>query len=141
MNSRITYPKIIISLLIISIVLFLNTGVGFANEGILDGKVFTGSTGKKGKDASETDDLKFANGKMLSTGCTQWGFGWGDYSTKVEGDSITFEAITTSPKNGQIAWRGTVKGDMIDATYVWTKKSWYGERRQEKWLKGKIKEQ
>jgi hypothetical protein len=34
---------------------------------------------------------------------------------------------------------GTVEGDSVDATYVWTKKGWFGEKRQEKWLKGTLK--
>jgi len=117
----------------------LNTGLGLASEGLLDGKVFAGPTGKIGKDATETDELKFENGKLYSVGCAEWGFEWGDYSTKVEGNDISFEAVTTSPKNGKIVWSGTVKGDTMDATYIWTKKSWYGERKQEKWFKGKAK--
>ena len=139
MNIRITSPKIFISLFILSTMFILNTGLGLASEGLLDGKVFTGPTGKIGKDATETDELKFENGKLYSVGCAEWGFEWGDYSTKVEGDDIGFEAVTTSPKNGKIVWSGTVKGDTMDATYIWTKKSWYGERKQEKWFKGKAK--
>jgi hypothetical protein len=139
MNTRITSPKIIISLFILSIMFVLNTGLGFASEGLLDGKVFTGPTGKMGKNATETDELKFENGKLYSVGCAEWGFGWGDYSTKVEGNNISFKAVTTSPKDGKIVWSGTVNGDTIDATYIWTKKSWYGERKQEKWFKGNAK--
>lgn len=139
MNTRITSSKIIISLLILSIMLILNTGFGIAGEGLLDGKVFSGPTGKMGKDANETDELRFENGKLYSVGCADWGFDWGDYSTKVEGDNIGFEAVTTSPKNGKIVWSGTVSGNKIDATYIWTKKSWYGERKQEKWFKEKAK--
>ena len=48
MNARITSSKIIISLFILSIMFILNSGLGFASEGLLDGKVFTGQTGKKG---------------------------------------------------------------------------------------------
>jgi hypothetical protein len=119
--------------------LFLNTGFGFASEGLLDGKIFTGPTGKMGKDATENDELRFENGKLYSVGCADWGFEWGDYSTKVEGNNITFHAVTMSPKDGKIVWSGTVNGDTIDATYIWTKKSWYGERKQEKWFKGNAK--
>jgi len=139
MNTRIKSLKIVISLLILLTMIFLNTGVGLANEGILDGKVFTGPTGKMGKDATDTDELKFENGKLYSVGCADWGFGWGTYSTEVEGNSISFEAVTMSPKDGKIVWSGTVNGDTIDATYIWAKKSWYGERKQEKWFKGNAK--
>lgn len=139
MNTRIKSLKIVISLLILLTMIFLNTGVGLANEGILDGKVFTGPTGKMGKDATDTDELKFENGKLYSVGCADWGFGWGTYSTEVEGNSISFEAVTMSPKDGKIVWSGTVNGDTIDATYIWAKKSWYGERKQEKWFKGNVK--
>jgi hypothetical protein len=139
MNIQIISPKIIISFLILSIMLFFNVGFALASEGILDGKVFAGPTGKMGKDATETDELKFENGKLYSVGCADWGFGWGAYSTKVEGNNITFEAVTTSPKDGKIAWSGTVNGDTIDAIYIWTKKGWFGEKRQEKWFKGNAK--
>jgi hypothetical protein len=139
MNIKTTSPKIIFSLLILSLMLILNTGSGLASEGLLDGKVFTGPTGKMGKDATETEELRFENGKLYSVGCAEWGFGNGAYSTEVEGNNIRFKAVTTSPKNGKIAWSGTVNGDTIDATYVWTKKSWYGERKQEKWFKGNAK--
>jgi hypothetical protein len=139
MNIRISFPKIIISLFILSTMLFVSTGFGLASEGLLDGKVFTGPTGKMGKDATETDELRFENGKLYSVGCADWGFGWGAYSTEVKGNGINFEAVTTSPKDGKIVWSGIVSGDTIDATYIWTKKSWYGERKQEKWFKGNAK--
>ena len=139
MNMQITSSKIVISLLVLSIMLFLNAGLGLASEGLLDGKAFTGPTGKIGKDATETDELRFENGKLYSVGCADWGFGRGAYSTKVEGNNISFEAVTTSPKDGKIVWNGTVNEDTIDATYIWTKKAWYGERKQEKWFKGNVK--
>ncbi len=139
MNIQITSTKIIISLLVLSIMLFLNAGFGLASEGLLDGKVFTGPTGKMGKNAAGDDELRFENGKLYSAGCADWGFGWGAYSTTTKGNTITFQAVTTSPKDGKIAWSGTVNGDTIDATYIWTKKAWYGDRKQEKWFKGNVK--
>jgi hypothetical protein len=139
MNMQITSSKIVISLLVLAIMLFFNAGLGLASEGLLDGKAFTGPTGKMGKNATDDDELKFENGKLYSVGCADWGFGWGTYSTKVEGNNITFEAVTTSPKDGKIAWSGTVNGDTIDAIYIWTKKGWFGEKRQEKWFKGNAK--
>ena len=110
MNMQITSSKIVISLLVLAIMLFFNAGLGLASEGLLDGKAFTGPTGKMGKNATDDDELKFENGKLYSVGCADLGFGWGAYSTKVEGNNITFEAVTTSPKDGKIAWSGTVKG-------------------------------
>ena len=49
MNIQIKSTKIIIPLLVFSIMLLFNAGFGLASESILDGKVFTGQTGKIGK--------------------------------------------------------------------------------------------
>ena len=33
-----------------------------------------------------------------------------------------FEATATSPKEGTLKWKGTVKGNLLDATADWIKK-------------------
>jgi hypothetical protein len=59
-----------------------------AGQGVLDGKVFIGATGDKGKDANDEDELKFEDGKFYSVGCERWKFGWGEYTTTMEGDLV-----------------------------------------------------
>ena len=111
----------------------------FAMAGVLDGKTYTGPTGKLGKSANGEEEIRFMNGKFYSVGCAEWGFGEAAYSAQVAGDTVSFEAITTSPKHGKIVWSGTVKGDKVDATYKWTKKGFFGTRKQDKWFKGTLK--
>ena len=111
-----------------------------AYSAALDGKTFSGKSGKMGKEASGDDELRFYNGKLYSVGCAKYGFGESNYTTKIEGDSIHFKSTLESSKNGQIVWEGTVHGDEIEATYVWTKKRWYWkDANQKKWLKGSLK--
>jgi len=112
-----------------------------ANSNVLDGKTFMGQTGKMGKDAGEEDEIQFQDGKFYSVGCEKWGFGKAEYQTEVDGDIVRFEATTLSPKHGKIVWKGTVQGDQLQATYLWTKERWYWkDAHQEKWFKGNLKE-
>ncbi|MGA7105002.1 MAG: hypothetical protein WBX49_06620, partial [Candidatus Deferrimicrobiaceae bacterium] len=95
-------------------------------SGVLDGKTFMANQGEKGKEAKGTDTLIFKNGKFRSAGCDQYGFGDGAYSTKVQGDEVHFFADTESETKGKMHGEGSVRGDKIDVTYVWTDKShWY----------------
>ena len=47
-----------------------------------------------------------------------------------------FEAVTRSPKEGEIRWKGTVKGDRLEGTFVWKKK---GQADIEYWTKATLK--
>ena len=77
---------------------------------------------------------------MYSVGCAEWAFDAGSYTTRGEGDNIYFEAETSSPKHGKILRKGTVQSNESNATYVWTKKSWYWkDAHQEKWFEGSLK--
>jgi hypothetical protein len=98
----------------------------------LDGKVFTVEAAEKGKTSGEKEDIDFAKGKFHSKGCDQYGFDSGAYT--MTGDK--FEADTTSAKEGKIHWSGTVSGDRIEGTYVWTKT---GQKPIEYWFKGTLK--
>jgi hypothetical protein len=110
-----------------------------AGQGVLDGKVFIGATGDKGKDANDEDELKFEDGKFYSVGCERWEFGWGEYTTTMEGDLVHFKAVTKSPKNEQMEWVGTVKGNEINGTYTWTKKKGKRIKMREYWFEGSLK--
>jgi len=113
-----------------------------AGQGALDGKTFVVETGEKGKSGGGKDTLIFKDGNFHSTGCDQYGFGDGAYTSSVKGDSIQFEAVTTSPTKGKMTWTGTVTGDKIEGTYVWIDAShWYkpNPKPLEKWAKGELK--
>ena len=112
-----------------------------AGQGALDGKTFTVETGEKGKSGGDKDTLTFKDGNFRSAGCDQYGFGDGAYTSSVKGDSIQFEAVTTSPTKGKMTWKGTVTGDMIEVAYVWVDAShWYkaNPKPLEKWAKGEL---
>ena len=46
----------------------------------------------------------------------------------------TFDADTASAKEGKMHWHGTVRGDRVEGTYVWTKA---GQASVEGWFKTK----
>jgi hypothetical protein len=113
-----------------------------AGQGVLDGKTFVVETGEKGKSGGDKDSLTFKDGNFRSAGCDQYGFGDGAYTSSVKGDSIQFEAVTTSPTKGKMTWKGTVTGDKIEVAYVWVDAShWYkpNPKPLEKWAKGELK--
>ena len=110
------------TMIFIFLAVFATAGfVMAAHKGALDGKSFIGDTGEKGKETSQKDELIFAGGKYHSTGCDQYGFTAARYTTKKEGETTSFESETSSEKEGKISWKGTVKGDSCEATFVWTK--------------------
>jgi hypothetical protein len=113
-----------------------------AGQGPLDGKTFVVETGEKGKSGGDKDTLTFKDGNFHSSGCDQYGFGEGAYTSTVNGDSIQFEAVTTSPTKGKMTWKGTLTGDKIEVGYVWVDAShWYKSNPKplEKWAKGELK--
>jgi hypothetical protein len=113
-----------------------------AGQGALDGKTFAVETGEKGKSGGDKDTLTFKDGNFRSAGCDQYGFGDGAYTSSVQGDSIQFEAVTTSTTKGKMTWKGTVTGDKIEVAYVWVDAShWYkpNPKPLEKWAKGELK--
>jgi len=126
--------------LVLALAVFLNPGRIQAASKALDGKTFIGPTGPKGKGADGEDELIFKDGKVFSVPCANWGFGWADYTVSVEGDAIQFVSVMLSEKHGQIVWQGTVKGEKLDSTFVWTKKRWYWkDAHEESWFKGVLK--
>jgi hypothetical protein len=109
-----------------------------ASKGILDGKKFVGPTGEKGKKAHHEDTLSFDNGMFTSSACIPLGFNEGPYTTRVEGDTVYFQAKTMSPTHGKIMWQGTLKGNTLDVQYNWIKKRWLWTISIKYWFKGTL---
>jgi len=105
---------------------------------LLDGKTFIGPTGEKGRKVHHEDILSFSDGKFTSSECFQYGFKGGPYTTTIEGDTIHFEAETISPTHGKMVWQGTLKGDILDVTYNWTKERWFWTTFREYWYRGNL---
>ena len=55
-------------------------------------------------------------------------------------NSIWFEAKTVNPLEGEIFWKGVVKGNVINRSYIY-KKKWFifGDTTKEKNFKGSLK--
>ncbi len=109
----------------------------------LDSKVYIADAGEKGKSADEKADvLTFKDGKFHSSSCDQYGYGKGDYKAAAQGDAITFEAETTSAKDGRLTWKGAVRGDVIEGTFIHYRKPGFFNANPapiEHWFKGKAK--
>ena len=140
MKTRHSLFKLVLFGLAVAVAALLNTGQIQAATNVLDGKTFIGPTGPKGKEADGEEELIFKDGKVLSVPCANWGFGWADYTARVEGDTIRFDSVMLSEKHGQIVWKGTITGEKLDSTFVWTKKRWYWkDAYEESWFKGTLK--
>jgi hypothetical protein len=114
-----------------------------AQTATLDGRVFVADAGEKGKPADEKNDIiTFSGGKFHSSTCDQYGFGKGDYRASPSGDAVAFEAETQSDKDGRLVWRGTVRGDEIEGTFVHYRKPGFFTPNPEPvqhWFKGRVK--
>ena len=107
--------------------------LAWAKGGALDGKSFAVDSGEKGKPAGKDKEvITFKDGKLHSSACDAYGFGDGAYTAKTSGGATTFEADTASAKEGKIHWRGTVRGDVVDGSFSWTKS---GQAPIEYWFK------
>ena len=109
-------------------------------EALLDGLVFVGHNGPRGKSLDGNDEIIFRNGRFRSVSCNNWEFDSAVYSATQEDDGVHFQAVTTSPKYGQIKWQGVVKGELIEVTYLWTMRRWYWfDAHEERWFQGRLK--
>ncbi len=87
----------------------------------LDGKTFVGEFARKGEAKGDPDTFSFSGGRFHSTGCDPYGFTPSPYRIGKIGDTWTFASEGASPKEGRMAWKGTIEGDAISGTAVWTK--------------------
>ena len=128
--------------IVLCVGLFSVPGDVFAGQGPLDGKTFVVESIEKGKTGGDKDTITFRDGNFHSMNCDKYGFGGGTYTSATEGDTIRFEAVTSSPTKGKMTWKGTVQGDKIDVGYVWMDAShWYkwNPKPVEKWERGELK--
>jgi len=80
----------------------------------LDGRRFDGIVLECGKTAGDADSLIFEGGRFRSTACDRYGYGDGPYTASAYIGEIAFEAVTESPKYGQLRWSGIVRGTRLD---------------------------
>ena len=128
---------------VLASVVIITAPLGRAQAPALDGKIFIADAGEKGKAADEKGDvITFKDGKFHSSLCDQWGYGKGDYKTTALGDALVFETETTSAKDGRLVWKGTVRGDQIEGTFMHYRKGGFFNSNPapvEHWFKGAIK--
>jgi hypothetical protein len=113
-----------------------------AQTAALDGRVFVADAGHKGKAADEKDVITFADGKIHSSICDQYGYDKGAYKATKAGDAVEFEAVTVSEKYGRNVWKGTVRGNEIEGTFLFYPKPGFFNKNpapEEHWFKGKVK--
>ena len=113
-----------------------------AQSVLLDGKTFAADSGYKGKAAHEKDDISFAGGKFHSSACDPYGYDKGDYKATKVGDVVEWEAVTLSEKYGRNVWKGTVRGNEIEGTFLFYPKPGFFNKNpapEEHWFKGKVK--
>ena len=94
----------------------VHAGPAAAQGASLDGRRFDGVFIERGKTSGDADTLTFQGGRFRSSACDRYGYSDASYKTSAAGDAIAFEAETVSPKYGKLQWRGTVRGDKLDAT-------------------------
>jgi hypothetical protein len=68
-----------------------------------------------------------------------YSFSSGPYTATAESGLIHFTAELVSTTSGRIVWQGTVKGDLLEATFTWIQKRWRWTTHKEYWFKGRLK--
>ena len=114
--------------------------------GLLDGRQFKAGivradAEQDGEKPPLGDELIFSNGKFSSAVCKRFNFSEAPYWVRVEGDQVHFLAELTSPTDGKMVWRGSVRGDILEGTMRWTKERWYWTIDVEHKIRGKLKKE
>lgn len=88
----------------------------------LDGKKFTIVTMEKDKPiTAAVEHAEFSNGKFFTQECARWGFESGKYTSDAKKDVTTFESTLLSANEGKMIFTGTITGNTIEGTMVWSK--------------------
>jgi len=99
-----------------------------AAAGPLDGRTFGASIVRASvaeQDRELGDKLMFINGMFASALCRKFNFGDAPYWIRQDGDQVHFLAEMTSPTDGKMIWKGTIRGDTLEGTMRWIKERWY----------------
>lgn len=91
---------------------------GRREHGALDGRTFQVVLVADADHGKNDDCLVFTAGSFDSTACHGYGFGAAPYT--VAADGTGFLATTASAQNGSMAWQGTVNGDAVSGSVLWT---------------------
>ena len=124
---RITFKNVCMCSPLVVLFLLCAVSIVFAQEGLLDDKVFFGRYKENHISTVKEEKLTFMDGELHSMAYAHKGFTKGVYTAVIKQDGIHFEAVTVSPKQGTIDWRGIVSGDSIVVKYQWRKKGWLSD--------------
>jgi hypothetical protein len=91
-------------------------GSGAKPAGLLDGRSFSGPLLKQGEVKGDPDTVLFRDGRMHSNACQAMGFPDTAYHAGALGAVIRFRVEAKSDTAGTMAWNGTVRDDVLDAT-------------------------
>ncbi len=67
------------------------------------------------------DTLYFDDNGCESAWCSGYGFMPAPYTLHAEGRALIWQSRSHSPSDGQVEWRGTVRGDAIEGSMTWQK--------------------
>ncbi|WP_415903473.1 hypothetical protein ACMXYR_07100 [Neptuniibacter sp. QD29_5] len=126
-------------ILTLCVLLFFQPAIA-ESQGLLDGTSYVGQNGEKGREANQNDTLYFNEGLFISESCSDYDFKHGKYDAWEDAGKIHFKATTISPTHGQLSWKGSLDGTVMNVTYIWTKKRWYwADIHREYWFNGTLK--
>jgi hypothetical protein len=113
------------TIFLLALALFLsligtNLNIAVADDS-LDGKSFLVELSETKNNEVTKDEMIFKDGTFFSVECEQYGFGPASYESKSKGDTILFESTLVSHTEGKAEWEGSVKGDKITGTFIWSK--------------------
>lgn len=112
-----------------------------AQDKVLDGKIFTielVAQGGKKEAKPESDEVSFKAGKFTSKLMkTENEFSSTPYTVSESAEVITFEAESKNKGEDALTWSGTITGEAVEGTAVWTTKK--GKTKKEYNFTGTLK--
>lgn len=87
----------------------------------LDGRMFQVLVLDTTTNKTYPDLIWFEDGKLQTRASEAWRFVAAEYRVSRDGEALGFEAVASSKKEGTNEWRGTISGEEIEGTLVWSK--------------------